>query len=230
MQLAAEHRPGKPVAACRWKNGAFNICYRVRYEYGVHVVVRFAALGKAILRREKVRQEVTVMQYLRHNTSIPVPEVIGHGICWAGPYIVMPFIEGEPLSQLLRDRSPGKEEERPVLNPGISDRSLKRAYREMAVLMLELSRPEFEAIGALEEDKTRNFVVAGRPLTFNMNELMVSANLPEDVFPSHTFKSATDYLSTLAIQQLSHLQLQQTNAACNEEDCRKKIHSSLSIP
>ncbi|KAE8150300.1 kinase-like domain-containing protein [Aspergillus avenaceus] len=219
MQLAKKHRPGKSVSACLWKSGAFNICYRVRYDDGPDVIVRFAALGRAILRREKVKIEAATMRYIRKTTSIPVPEVFGSGICWAGPYIVMSFLEGVPLSQLLKDPF---SEGRPVLNPQISDRSLKRAYREMAALIIELSRHEFDSIGALEENE-RRFLIAGRPLTFNMNELMVSANLPQEVFPSHTFRSATDYFKALAIQHLFHLQLQQRDAVSSEEDCRKKF-------
>lgn len=114
MQLAAQHRPGKPKAACYWRNGAFNICYLVRYEDGFHAIVRFAALGKVMFRAEKVRNEVAAINYLRQNTSVPVPEVFGHGHCRAGPYIVMSFIEGVQLSKILQDPSkPG----RPVLNP-----------------------------------------------------------------------------------------------------------------
>ncbi|KAJ5177824.1 uncharacterized protein N7500_000523 [Penicillium coprophilum] len=219
MQLAKKHRPGETVSACLWKSGAFNICYRVRYEDGPDIIVRFAALGRAILRREKVQIEVATMKYIRKNTWIPVPEIFGSGICWAGPYIVMSFLEGVPLSQFLKDPS---SEGRPVMNPQISDRSLRWAYREMATLVLELSRHEFDSIGALEENET-GFFVARRPLTLNMNELMVSANLPEKGFPSHTFKSATDYFSALSMQHLSHLRLQQRDAVTSEEDCRKKF-------
>ncbi|OQE32826.1 hypothetical protein PENFLA_c001G03137 [Penicillium flavigenum] len=114
MQLAKKHRPGEAISACLWKSGAFNICYRVRYENRPDVIVRFAALGRAILRREKVQIEVATMKYIRKTTSINVPEVFGSGICRAGPYIVMPFLEGIPLSQLLQDPS---SEGRPVLNP-----------------------------------------------------------------------------------------------------------------
>lgn len=64
MQLAKKHRPGEIVSACLWKSGAFNICYRVRYNDGPDVIVRFAALGRAILRREKVEIEVATMKYL----------------------------------------------------------------------------------------------------------------------------------------------------------------------
>lgn len=219
MQLAKKHRPGETVSACLWKSGAFNICYRVRYDDGPDVIVRFAALGRAILRREKVQNEVATMKYIRKTTSITVPEVFGSGICWAGPYIVMSFLEGVPLSQLLKDPS---SKGRPVLNPQISDRSLKRAYREMAAIVLDLSKHEFDSIGALEGNET-GFFITRRPLTFNMNELMGSANLPEEVFPSNTFRSATDYFKSLAMQHLSHLRLQQRDAVSNEEDCRRKF-------
>ncbi|PKY03326.1 hypothetical protein P168DRAFT_298113 [Aspergillus campestris IBT 28561] len=193
MQLAKQHRPGKTVPACLWGSGAFNICYRVRYDEGPDIIIRFAALGRAILRREKEYFDTC-------------SEVFGHGICWACPYIIMSFLEGVPLSLLLKDPSAGG---RPVLNPQISDQSLKRAYREMAAVIVELSRYEFDSIV--------------RPLTLNMNELMVSANLPEEAFPSHTFKSSTEYFEALAMQHLSHLRLQQRDAVSNEEDCRKKF-------
>ncbi|KAI9369573.1 hypothetical protein BJX61DRAFT_545467 [Aspergillus egyptiacus] len=109
----------------------------------------------------------------------------------------MPFVQGESLSQLLKDRS---VEGRPVLNPQISDRSLKRAYREMAAIVLELSKLEFDTMGALEEHEGK-FGTSKRTLTFNMNELMVSANIPDKVFPSKPFQSAKG----------------------SEEDCRKKF-------
>ncbi|KAJ5266549.1 hypothetical protein N7478_009357 [Penicillium angulare] len=102
MQIAERHRPGKPVSACLWKVGAFDICYRVRYDTGPHVIVPFASLRRAICRREKAQIEVATMKWIRHNTSIPVPEGCGSGICWEGPYIVMAFLEGRPLSEMLR--------------------------------------------------------------------------------------------------------------------------------
>lgn len=131
----------------------------------------------------------------------------------------MSFLEGVPLSQLLKDPS---SKGRPVLNPQISDRSLKRAYREMAAIVLDLSKHEFDSIGALEENE-RGFFITRRPLTFNMNELMGSANLPEEAFPSNTFRSATNYFKSLAMQHLLHLRLQQRDAVRNEEDCRRKF-------
>ena len=56
----------------------------------------------------KVRHEVAVMQYLRAKTSIPVPEIIAWGdakdniIEGVGPFIIMEFIDGKPLYEVLR--------------------------------------------------------------------------------------------------------------------------------
>lgn len=172
-----------------------------------------------ILRKEKVENEIATMKYLRRTSSIHIPEVFGSGVSVVGPYMVISFLEGELLSQLLKDRS---VEGRPVLNPRLSDRSLRRAYREMAAIILQLSKLEFDAIGALIENDGR-FTVGRRPLTLNMNELMASGNLPEEAFPSRTFQSSTEYLESLALQQLAHLRLQQNDIIQDEEDCKRKF-------
>ncbi len=218
MQLAGTHRAGKPTAACLWRNGSFNICYRVKYEDGFNAIVRFAALGRTIYRREKVDNEVAIMKYLGRYTSIPVPDVLGTGSCWAGPYIVMNFIEGESLAVLLKDPHWSG---RPVLNSRLTDQVLKRAYREMAKIVLELCKPEFQCIGALRCTGD-DFSVANRPLTYQMNELATSANLPPQAFPTTTFESATDYFISLANQHLSQLQLQCHDAVTDRNDCREK--------
>ncbi|KAJ5782273.1 hypothetical protein N7457_004047 [Penicillium paradoxum] len=57
MDLAKKHRPGKAVSACLWKSGMID---------DPDVIVRFAALGRAILRREKVQIEVATMRLLRY--------------------------------------------------------------------------------------------------------------------------------------------------------------------
>ena len=131
-----------------------------------------------------------------------MPRVFGSGFSWTGPYIVMDFIEGVGLEKLLKDPS---QEGRPVLNPHISDRALKRAYREMATLVLELANPEFTSIGAIE-GKAGNSAVSKRPLTFNMDEIAASANIHQNAFPHQTLKMATEYWISLATQHLAHLQ------------------------
>ncbi|KIW77070.1 hypothetical protein Z517_09516 [Fonsecaea pedrosoi CBS 271.37] len=158
------------------------------------------------------------MKYLARYTSIPVPDVLGSGTCGAGPYIVMSFVEGEPLAEFLKD---WHQEGRPVLNPRLSDRVLKRAYREMAKLILELSKPEVQYIGALWQSEA-NFSVTSRPLTCNMNELATSANLPPQAFPTQVFESAPDFFTSLANQYISQLQLQRNDSITDQDDCTKK--------
>lgn len=111
----------------------------------------------------------------------------------------MSFVEGVPLSKLLKDPL---VEGRPVLNPRISERALWRAFREMAKLPFELSKQEFPRIGALRDDG-EDFIVAKRPFTFNMSELATSANLSPQDFPTRNFESAADYFEALAVHTAS---------------------------
>lgn len=82
-----------------YKDGAYNRCYRITFRKGPDAIVRLPILGRVALWREKVDNEIAVMDYIAQNTSIPVPAVRGSSICSAGPYIVMDFVEGN----LLRD-------------------------------------------------------------------------------------------------------------------------------
>lgn len=218
--LAKRHRPGTPSTASRYGNGAFNFCYRVTYEDRFRALVRFTALGRVTFRNEKVEDEVAVMRFLAENTSIPVPEVLGSGKCWLGPYIVMTIVEGRPLSEYLCNPL---EKERLALNPNISSSSLKMAYHGMANIMLELSKHSFSCIGGLRQDEcNKAWVVNKRPLTFNMNRLAQFSNYPPHGFATQTFADATDYFAELAAQQLRHLEFQRNDAVTDSADCQKK--------
>lgn len=223
MKLAAAHLGRRAKQACQWKTGAFNVCYRVQFHDDTpEVIVRFSSLGRTIFRAEKVANEVAVLQYLRRHTAIPVPEVHGSGKTWTGPYIVMTYIDGTPLANILKVP---KAEGRPILNPDISERGLRRAYQEMAKLILELSKPKFPKIGALTEGLNGEFRVSRRPFTFNMNELSTSANVPPHVLPKPNaiFESAADYFKSLATQHMLHFLTQRNDAITDEADCRKKF-------
>ncbi|PLN75277.1 kinase-like domain-containing protein [Aspergillus taichungensis] len=217
-KLAARHCPGTPATASLLSNGAFNICYRVTYENGLRVVVRFAALGRAVARKEKVNNEVAIMQYLTQHTTIPVPKVLGSGKCAVGPYVVMSYVEGDPLSRYLRDPS----QHAVKLSSNISAQVLRKAYFVMSELLLELSKPEFLFIGAFGQDESGKWTVQKRPLTFNMNRLAQFSNIPHSVFEQGRFDNAADYFEELARQHFYHLELQRNDAITDEADCRRK--------
>ncbi|KAJ5218169.1 Aminoglycoside phosphotransferase [Penicillium cinerascens] len=218
-KLASRHYPGStPATASRLSNGAFNVCYRVTFENGRRVVVRFVALGRVVARNEKVEDEVAIMQYVGQHTTIPVPIVLGSGKCAVGPYIVMSYIEGNPLSGYLRDSS----QITVTLNLGISIPILRRAYFGMAEVLLELSKAGFPFIGAIRRTESDEWTVQKRPLTFNMNRLTQFSNIPLKVFERGRFNNAADYFEELARQQFYHLEFQCNNAITDEADCRKK--------
>ncbi|KAJ6191671.1 phosphotransferase enzyme family protein [Penicillium mononematosum] len=210
--------PGTPVTASRLPNGAFNICYRVTFENGDRVVVRFAALGRVIARNEKIEDEVALIHFVAQHTTIPVPKILGFGKCVVVPYIVMSFVEGSPLSGYPRD-SP-RETDTLSLNIPIS--VLRKAYFGMAEVLLELSKPEFPVIGAIRKDELGSWTVPKRPFTFNANRLAQFSNIPLNVFKRQHFNNATDYFEELAQQHFHHLEHQRNDAVTDESDCRKK--------
>ncbi|RHZ53653.1 phosphotransferase family protein [Aspergillus thermomutatus] len=193
-KLASRHYPGTPATASRFSNGAFNICYRVTFENGHRVLVRFTALGRVIARNEKVEDEVAIMKYVAQHTTIPVPKVLGFGKCV----------------------------ETVTLCSSISLSVLKRSYFSMAEVLLELSKPEFPFIGAIRQDESGNWTVHKRPLTFNMNRLSQFSNIPHNVFERRRFDNAADYFEELARQHFYHLEFQRNDAVIDEADCRKK--------
>lgn len=160
------HCPGTPVKAARAANGAFNICYRVTYDNGYRVLVRFTCLGRVVARNEKVEDEVAIMQYVAQHTAVPVPKVWGFGKCAVGLYIVMDFVEGRQLSGYLREPT----QEVVTLRLNIHMSVLRRAYFGMAEILLELSKPDLPFIEAVRLDESSGeWTVQKRPLTFNMN-------------------------------------------------------------
>ncbi|EGC42637.1 phosphotransferase enzyme family protein [Histoplasma capsulatum var. duboisii H88] len=209
LTLAGQHRPGhQPIEASSFTTGAFNICCTVTFEDGFRVVVRFPILGRSRFRTEKTRDEVSVMNFLSRQTQVPVPIVLGAGRWGCGPYVVTTFIEGTLLSKQLKDPS-----------VGLSD--LERAYQGMAEVMLELSKPTFPSIGALEFESGK-WQVTKRPMTLSMNELVRVGNLPPAIFTRKIFPTAAEYFEELATQQLLHVQYQRNDAVENEHDARKK--------
>ncbi|PYH75858.1 kinase-like protein [Aspergillus uvarum CBS 121591] len=217
-KVASRHRAGTPVKAAPLANGAFNVCYRVTYDDGHRVVVRFTALGRIVARSEKVEDEVAIMQYVAQHTRVPVPKVLGSGKCVVGPYIVMDYVEGKPLSGHLRELS----QKIVTLRSNINMSVLRRAYMAMAEILLELSKPKFPFIGAVRLDESGEWTVQKRPFTFNMNRLAQFSNIPHSIFEQHRFDNAADYFEELAHHHFHHLELQRNDAVTDEDDCRKK--------
>lgn len=210
----------------RYYGGSFNICIQMRFsDDGPDVILRLAKAGVTAFRDEKVMNEVEVMKFLRRNTTIPVPRVIDWGLTadspgHLGPYIVMNYVEGVHLSDLLQ--KPNTDAEAPiVLDPDVDNVMLDGVYRQIAGFMLQLYRFEFSSIGAIAQDpnESKTWSATRRPLTYNMNELVTCANYPPALCSTEPFRSTREYLGALTDQHVNHLNIQRNLAddACDAE-------------
>lgn len=152
-----------------------------------------------------------VIDYLREHTTIPVPRVLSWGFAEESPqqlglFIIMDFAEGKSLASLLKQPTENDEQDI-ILDPEIDEAKLQLVYNQIADYMLQLSQLTFPRIGAISKDsKSGEWVVSGRPLTYNMNELATVAGYPVDAFPTTPFDCASDYFTAIANEHLTHLE------------------------
>lgn len=226
--FVAARRGGEVTEYVGFLKGSFNFSFRYRFsDDGPDAIIRFPKPGHTAkaLRDEKVANEVQVMEFLRQNTTIPIPYV--H--CWGsteesphkfGPFIIMDYVEGEKLSTLLQKPIKSDEEDL-VLNASIDDSMLTTVYRQIAGYLLQLSQLSFNRIGAISKDGS-TWSITKRPLTYNMNELATVAGYPQDRFSTSTFDCASEYFSRVSHDHLTHLRTQR-NIADNPEIARARF-------
>lgn len=206
--------------------GSFNFSFRFSFDDGApDAIIRFPKPGHTATayRDEKVTNEIQVMEYLRQNTTIPIPRVLSWGLtaespCQLGPFIIMDYVEGVLLSTILKQ--PDREDL--ILDPDIDNNVLDKIYRQISHYMLQLSQLKFPRIGAISKDASGTWHVAGRPLTYNMNELATVAGYPDSQFPEAPFDRASDYLRSVANEHLTHLWTQR-NLADHPEIAKKRF-------
>lgn len=90
--------------------------------------------------------------------------------------MVLSFGDGTRLSDHLKAQS--DTESSVTLQPDINTMILAQAYRNMARVLIELSRCEFPRIGAVGQDETGHWCVNKRPVTLNMNQIVSCGNYP----------------------------------------------------
>ncbi|KZF21506.1 kinase-like protein [Xylona heveae TC161] len=212
--IAAEVR-GEHPSSFKLLIGAFNACLVCHFENNeeLDTVIRFPQPGRVRFPEEKVRKEVAVLRFIEQYASIPVPRVLGTGKCKLGPYIIMPFVPGINLSDVLQ-----MSEAEFVLKDDIEEIVLKRAYRVMADVMVELRRFAFDRIASI----TENGSTEGRPLTGDMVFLAECGNIQPITQTNETFSSSRSYLQSLVAQLFRQLDTQRHDIVADEADCRRK--------
>lgn len=207
--------------------GSFNISLKVKRGHnGEQVIIRFPCPRKVHgpWREEKVKNEVMVMDYVRQHTKIPVPRVR----CWGltedspehlGPFIIMDFVEGQSLGRFLAQ--PTEDKAKLVfLDQNLDEAKLDTLYEQIASFLLELSRQGFPRIGAISKNAiSGEWAVTGRPLTYDMNEVVTVGSCPAEQFATTMapFNRAADYFAACAQYFQAHLDAQR-NIAGDDED------------
>jgi aminoglycoside phosphotransferase (APT) family kinase protein len=182
VTLASKYRDNQPCVAVDIAGGSFNFCVQVRFEDGVEWMIRFPIPGRAMHPEEKTKQEVATLKFLREKTKIPVPALVAYGMgcdnhLGLGPFIITEFVKGRPLSEVLQVNPPDPSGK--ILRPDIEDSTLDVVYRQIADILIELSRHDFDKIGSLtlDDEDGVSLSVASRPLTLKMNEMERCGNL-----------------------------------------------------
>lgn len=227
----ASRRPGGGTGTYEgFLKGSFNFSFRYSFEEGPDAIIRFPKPGHTAktLRDEKVANEVKVIEYLRENTTIPLPRVHSWGLTaespqGLGPFMIMDYVSGALLSSVLIKPTAGDQEEQ-VLNADIDNAVLDKIYLQIADYLLQLSQLTFSRIGAIseEQDSPTGWSVTKRPLTYNMNELASVTTYPPDQFPTAPFDRASDYFESVANEHLTHLWTQR-NLTDNAEIARNRF-------
>ncbi|KAK2731571.1 hypothetical protein FQN55_004644 [Onygenales sp. PD_40] len=185
--VAHRCKRGDPERIVRYYRGSFNICIRIKFKDTYpDAIIRFTKAGVTAFRDEKVEKEVQVMNW---GLTAESPQRLG-------PFIIMEYIKGIHLSDILK-KPTANSEEKEILNPDVDDTTLNIMYR------------------------ANTWAVTGRPLTYNMNKLAISTGYPINWFPTGRFASANKYFKSLAGQHLVHLHTQ-CNLATDSEDARKR--------
>jgi hypothetical protein len=155
--------------------GTFNKVYHFLFPDGRKCTLRLPVPGLVMSCDEKVIREVTTMRFISSKTSIPVPNIW----CWGtskdnalglGPFILMDFIEGHRLRDILKARLksiPGRRASMPDM--AITDWEI--IYRQIAKVVLELSKHDFQMVGSLVETSHGQFEVEYRPITIKCQEI-----------------------------------------------------------
>lgn len=171
---------------------------------------------------------MATMRYVAANTTIPVPRVYHYRTAAENPtglepFIIMDYIEHhQNMTRALLD--PKRPiDERPVLDPDIGQEKLELLYGQMANILLQLSAVTFHRIGSLGppgDDGSAS--VDRRPLTINMNDLIVHTKMPTGILPDKTYDAVKEWYVSLADMHMAQFTLQYNDAAEDDGDVRDK--------
>ncbi|KAK3192348.1 hypothetical protein K4F52_001561 [Lecanicillium sp. MT-2017a] len=223
-----KHRGGGvPTELSILKNGGFNAHFRLEFQDGGSAVIRFPKPGATMFPEEKMRAEIAVMRLIQEKTTVPVPFILHWGSreespMQLGPFIIMEYVPHETtIGQALNMPELGPLCP-PILDPNVDITKLETLHRQLADILLQLSKLEFPTIGSLRQTDECSWDATRRPLSIHMNELVRVGSLPRSKLPSSTATSSSAYFQSLARLHMEHLKHQRNDAVESRDDCIRK--------
>ncbi|KAK1623407.1 hypothetical protein BDP81DRAFT_503674 [Colletotrichum phormii] len=208
--------------------GGFHILFPFRLDAEAsspaNVLVRLPFPSQGIIHEEKTLSEAATARYLAQHTQLIVPKVYHYGVdptSGIGPFqVIQDMGSRETLGCGLLPPDCNIL----LLDPEISETKLKDLYYKIARCVLQLAQPTFPHIGAVVETSPGSICVAGRPITFNMSNMVKLSNVPESVLPAKgtMYQTADDWYVKLAEMQMATLLFQHNDIISSEDDCRTK--------
>ncbi|KAJ5953557.1 hypothetical protein N7454_000453 [Penicillium verhagenii] len=192
-----------PDLTCRLfaslNTGGFNISFKMDFTNNYSAIIRFPIPGSIMFPEEKVRNEVSIIQFLldkaSHQVSIPVPSIVRwettnnspSKLGRLAPFIIMDYIPHKQSMGDLLSAPIYQGGESPVLNPDLKPDRLEALYEKLAKLVLSLST-----------------------LSWNWT-------LPRSELPTTIYDKASSYFEALAGLHISHLKSQRNEADMQED-------------
>ncbi|OAA60340.1 Protein kinase-like domain protein [Niveomyces insectorum RCEF 264] len=179
-------------------HGSFNAGVKMVFGDGEAWMVRFPRVGKVHDKYadEKVAMEVRALRLLRERTTIPVPMVRAWGSAadntlGLGPFIMMDFIHGACLNDLLID--PNEADPTRLIREDACDGDIEVIYRQMANFMLQIFDLDFES------DRSKGFATTTEYFEYLLGQDFQQLNhQPNSVYGPNDAKSRYLALKVLA--------------------------------
>ncbi|THC87445.1 hypothetical protein EYZ11_013107 [Aspergillus tanneri] len=208
-------------------HGAFNAGMKMVFSDSTTWMVRFPRVGMVCdnYTDEKVAMEVTALSLIHNKTTIPVPRVRAWGPAannplGLGPFIMMDFVNGVGLGDLLRD--PNAERPSRVMREDISDSDIEVIYRQLANFLLQLFKLNFDRIGSLPSPQAEaESLTPPRPLTFKAHSILQNGGVNTFGDRAQGFATTTEYFQYVVGQDWEQL-VHQPNSTVGLYDAKNK--------
>ncbi|PCH06956.1 Aminoglycoside phosphotransferase [Penicillium occitanis (nom. inval.)] len=208
-------------------HGAFNAGMKMVFSDNTAWMVRFPRVGMVNddYADEKVAMEVAALNLIGNRTSIPVPKVRAWGpavrnALGLGPFIMMDFVDGVSLSELLRD--PDAERPTRLMREDIKDSDVEFIYRQLANFLLQIFKLDFDQIGSLPSPEAEAASpTPRRPLTFKAHSILQNGGVDTFGDRSQGFATVTEYFQHVVGQDWEQL-VYQPNSIFGSYDAQNK--------